>query len=233
MSKSFIWHFQNKGYKYSRSKKLLIFKNKEKHFKVKGVDIVIIKHSEINLKQWVWIRFSSRKHLNLSNIAVKLPDLKMSRIRIIFLAQFQQVLPESKQWEQPNHGITIKIFLAMFYITFILFLKEWLVWCLQLLSLQIYLKCVKKLYRTGLEMVNFKTASEQARQLINSWVENQTNGKVRQDFKVYFPLTAVFEQLLGRLNIRREIYPPIPSSFVDISCGKGWLYCICGSHSVF
>uniref|UniRef100_A0A8B9MCH0 Serpin domain-containing protein n=1 Tax=Accipiter nisus TaxID=211598 RepID=A0A8B9MCH0_9AVES len=34
---------------------------------------------------------------------------------------------------------------------------------------------------TGLEMVNFKTASDQARQLINSWVENQTNGKI-QDF---------------------------------------------------
>ncbi|KAM7124586.1 ovalbumin-related protein X-like [Ciconia maguari] len=47
--------------------------------------------------------------------------------------------------------------------------------------LPIYLKCVKKLYRAGLEMVSFKTASDQARQLINSWVENQTNGKI-QDF---------------------------------------------------
>ncbi|KAM9637019.1 ovalbumin-related protein X-like isoform 1-T2 [Morphnus guianensis] len=47
--------------------------------------------------------------------------------------------------------------------------------------LPIYLKCVKKLYRAGLEMVNFKTASDQARQLINSWVENQTNGQI-QDF---------------------------------------------------
>ncbi|KAM9286098.1 ovalbumin-related protein X-like [Cariama cristata] len=47
--------------------------------------------------------------------------------------------------------------------------------------LPIYLKCVKKLNRAGLEMVNFKTASVQARQLINSWVENQTNGKI-QDF---------------------------------------------------
>ncbi|XP_074998660.1 ovalbumin-related protein X-like [Calonectris borealis] len=47
--------------------------------------------------------------------------------------------------------------------------------------LPIYLKCVKKLYRAGLEMVNFKTASDQARQLINSWVENQTNGRI-QDF---------------------------------------------------
>lgn len=74
-----------------------------------------------------------------------------------------------------------------------------------MLSLQIYLKCVKKLYRVGLEMVNFKTASEQARQLINSWVENQTNGKVRQNFEIYFPLATVFEQLLERLNIRGEI----------------------------
>ncbi|KAM6278344.1 ovalbumin-related protein X-like [Spheniscus humboldti] len=47
--------------------------------------------------------------------------------------------------------------------------------------LPIYLKCMKKLYRAGLEMVNFKTASDQARQLINSWVENQTNGQI-QDF---------------------------------------------------
>ncbi|XP_017594100.1 PREDICTED: ovalbumin-related protein X [Corvus brachyrhynchos] len=47
--------------------------------------------------------------------------------------------------------------------------------------LPIYLKCVKKLYKSGLEMVNFKTASNQARQRINSWVKNQTNGQI-QDF---------------------------------------------------
>ncbi|XP_051465188.1 ovalbumin-like [Apus apus] len=47
--------------------------------------------------------------------------------------------------------------------------------------LPIYLKCVKKLYRAGVETVNFKTAPDQARQLINSWVENQTNGQI-QDF---------------------------------------------------
>jgi len=64
---------------------------------------------------------------------------------------------------------------------------------------------VKKLYRAGLETVNFKRASDQARQLINSWVENQTNGKVRQDFEIYFPLATVFEQRLERLNIRGEI----------------------------
>ncbi|XP_068019074.1 ovalbumin-related protein X-like [Melanerpes formicivorus] len=45
--------------------------------------------------------------------------------------------------------------------------------------LPIYLKCMKKLYRAGLETVNFKTASNQARQLINSWVRNQTNGQIR------------------------------------------------------
>ncbi|XP_058686202.1 ovalbumin-like isoform X1 [Poecile atricapillus] len=47
--------------------------------------------------------------------------------------------------------------------------------------LPVYLKCVKKLYRSGLETVNFKTASSQARQRINSWVKNQTNGQI-QDF---------------------------------------------------
>lgn len=61
---------------------------------------------------------------------------------------------------------------------------NWLVWWLQLLSLQIYLKCVKKLYRVGLETVNFKKASDQARQLINSWVEKQTEGKVREEFEI-------------------------------------------------
>ncbi|XP_027583731.1 ovalbumin-related protein X-like [Pipra filicauda] len=45
--------------------------------------------------------------------------------------------------------------------------------------LPIYVKCVKKLYRAGLEMVNFKTASNQARQRINSWVKNQTNGRIQ------------------------------------------------------
>ncbi|XP_074432198.1 ovalbumin-related protein X-like [Larus michahellis] len=45
--------------------------------------------------------------------------------------------------------------------------------------LPIYLKCVKKLYRAGLETVNFKTAPNQARQLINSWVESQTNGQIQ------------------------------------------------------
>ncbi|XP_010116498.1 PREDICTED: ovalbumin-related protein X-like [Chlamydotis macqueenii] len=45
--------------------------------------------------------------------------------------------------------------------------------------LPIYLKCVKKLYRAGLEMVSFKTAPDQARRLINSWVESQTNGQIR------------------------------------------------------
>uniref|UniRef100_A0A8C0IE66 Serpin domain-containing protein n=1 Tax=Bubo bubo TaxID=30461 RepID=A0A8C0IE66_BUBBB len=47
--------------------------------------------------------------------------------------------------------------------------------------LPIYVKCVKKLYRAGLEMVTFKTTPDQARQLINSWVENQTDGQI-QDF---------------------------------------------------
>ncbi|XP_010215472.1 PREDICTED: ovalbumin-related protein X-like [Tinamus guttatus] len=47
--------------------------------------------------------------------------------------------------------------------------------------LPIYLKCVKKLYRTGLEMINFKESSDEVRQLINSWVENKTNGQI-QDF---------------------------------------------------
>ncbi|XP_071409497.1 ovalbumin-like [Pithys albifrons albifrons] len=45
--------------------------------------------------------------------------------------------------------------------------------------LPIYQRCVKKLYRTGLEMVSFKTAANQARQRINSWVKNQTSGHIQ------------------------------------------------------
>ncbi|XP_009934774.2 ovalbumin-related protein Y [Opisthocomus hoazin] len=46
-----------------------------------------------------------------------------------------------------------------------------------------YLKCAKKFYKAGLEEVDFKTAAEEARQLINSWVEKETNGQI-QDFLV-------------------------------------------------
>uniref|UniRef100_A0A8B9MD17 Serpin domain-containing protein n=1 Tax=Accipiter nisus TaxID=211598 RepID=A0A8B9MD17_9AVES len=46
-----------------------------------------------------------------------------------------------------------------------------------------YLECAKKFYKAGLEEVNFKTATEEARQLINSWVEKETNGWI-QDFLV-------------------------------------------------
>ncbi|KAM6276594.1 ovalbumin-related protein Y-like isoform 2-T2 [Spheniscus humboldti] len=44
-----------------------------------------------------------------------------------------------------------------------------------------YLKCAKKFYEAGLEEVNFKTDTEEARQLINSWVEKETSGQI-QDF---------------------------------------------------
>ncbi|NWX02335.1 OVAL protein, partial [Caloenas nicobarica] len=42
-----------------------------------------------------------------------------------------------------------------------------------------YLQCVKELYKEGLETVSFQTAADQARELINSWVESQTNGMIR------------------------------------------------------
>ncbi|NWU97678.1 OVAL protein, partial [Upupa epops] len=42
-----------------------------------------------------------------------------------------------------------------------------------------YLQCVKELYKGGLETISFKTAPSQARELINSWVESQTSGKIR------------------------------------------------------
>ncbi|XP_010143511.1 PREDICTED: ovalbumin-related protein Y-like [Buceros rhinoceros silvestris] len=44
-----------------------------------------------------------------------------------------------------------------------------------------YLNCAKQFYNAEVEEVNFKTATEEARQLINSWVEKETNGQI-QDF---------------------------------------------------
>ncbi|XP_062426036.1 ovalbumin [Rhea pennata] len=42
-----------------------------------------------------------------------------------------------------------------------------------------YLQCIKELYKGGLETVSFQTAADQARELINSWVESQTNGVIK------------------------------------------------------
>ncbi|KAM6281168.1 ovalbumin-like [Porphyrio hochstetteri] len=42
-----------------------------------------------------------------------------------------------------------------------------------------YVQCVKELYQDGLETISFQTAAEQARELINSWVEKQTNGMIK------------------------------------------------------
>ncbi|KAM9228565.1 ovalbumin-like [Leptosomus discolor] len=42
-----------------------------------------------------------------------------------------------------------------------------------------YLQCVKELYKGGLESISFQTAADQARELINSWVESQTNGMIK------------------------------------------------------
>ncbi|NWV43946.1 OVAL protein, partial [Grantiella picta] len=42
-----------------------------------------------------------------------------------------------------------------------------------------YIQCVKELYKGGLEPISFQTAAEKARELINSWVESQTNGVIK------------------------------------------------------
>ncbi|XP_010293973.1 PREDICTED: ovalbumin-like, partial [Phaethon lepturus] len=47
-----------------------------------------------------------------------------------------------------------------------------------------YLQCVKELYKGGLETISFQTAAEQARELINSWVESQTNGKSKPSISI-------------------------------------------------
>uniref|UniRef100_A0A8C0U5M0 Ovalbumin-related protein Y-like n=1 Tax=Cyanistes caeruleus TaxID=156563 RepID=A0A8C0U5M0_CYACU len=45
--------------------------------------------------------------------------------------------------------------------------------------LQEYIKCAQKFYKAELEEVDFKTAAEEARQIINSWVEKETNGRIQ------------------------------------------------------
>uniref|UniRef100_A0A8C0U5B2 Ovalbumin-like n=1 Tax=Cyanistes caeruleus TaxID=156563 RepID=A0A8C0U5B2_CYACU len=45
--------------------------------------------------------------------------------------------------------------------------------------LQEYIQCVKELYKGGLESISFQTAAEKSRKLINSWVESQTNGSIK------------------------------------------------------
>ncbi|XP_065256137.1 leukocyte elastase inhibitor-like [Emys orbicularis] len=47
---------------------------------------------------------------------------------------------------------------------------------------QQYLKCTKELYGAMLQTVDFKSATEAARQTINSWVESKTQGKIRELF---------------------------------------------------
>ncbi|KAM6376248.1 ovalbumin-like [Alca torda] len=42
-----------------------------------------------------------------------------------------------------------------------------------------YLQCVKELYKGGVETISFQTAADQARELINSWVESHTNGMIK------------------------------------------------------
>ncbi|XP_058031307.1 serpin B3-like [Ahaetulla prasina] len=45
--------------------------------------------------------------------------------------------------------------------------------------LEQYLRCIKELYNAELERVDFDNAVEEARKKINSWVESQTNGKIK------------------------------------------------------
>ncbi|XP_019354008.2 leukocyte elastase inhibitor [Alligator mississippiensis] len=48
--------------------------------------------------------------------------------------------------------------------------------------LQQYLRCTETLYHAELEVVDFSSALEETRRKINSWVENQTNGKIQELF---------------------------------------------------
>ncbi|KAJ7338471.1 hypothetical protein JRQ81_012349 [Phrynocephalus forsythii] len=56
---------------------------------------------------------------------------------------------------------------------------------------QHYLDCTKKLYNAGLERVDFKHSTEEARKKINSWVESQTNGKIQNILEDIDPEAAL------------------------------------------
>ncbi|XP_021494440.1 serpin B11 [Meriones unguiculatus] len=45
-----------------------------------------------------------------------------------------------------------------------------------------YLRCSEKLYQAKLQSVDFELSTEETRKTINAWVENKTNGKVRNLF---------------------------------------------------
>ncbi|XP_058032584.1 serpin B11-like [Ahaetulla prasina] len=46
-----------------------------------------------------------------------------------------------------------------------------------------YIQCTKELYNSELERVDFMNATEEAREKINSWVERQTNGDIKNLFR--------------------------------------------------
>lgn len=76
-----------------------------------------------------------------------------------------------------------------------------LIWKWHALSLQEYIQCVKELYKGGLESISFQTAAEKSRELINSWVESQTNGKRKPTISIgIFPSATMFEQHKRTLN---------------------------------
>ncbi|ETE58060.1 Ovalbumin, partial [Ophiophagus hannah] len=53
--------------------------------------------------------------------------------------------------------------------------------------LERYVQCIKELYNSELESVDFMNATEEVRQKINSWVERQTNG----DITNFFPANSI------------------------------------------
>ncbi|XP_027754910.1 ovalbumin-like [Empidonax traillii] len=89
--------------------------------------------------------------------------------------------------------------------------------------LPIYVKCVKKLYRAGLETVNFKTASNQARQRINSWVKNQTNGRIQEFLEpgsvdlhtVLVLVNAIYFKGIWRSAFKEEDTREVPFSVTE------------------
>lgn len=74
---------------------------------------------------------------------------------------------------------------------------------------------MEELYKGGLESISFQTAADQARELINSWVESQTNGKSKPSIGIgIFPSATMFEQHMRTLKSgdkKTKTSPSVPS----------------------
>ncbi|KAG8133234.1 hypothetical protein E2320_011043, partial [Naja naja] len=86
--------------------------------------------------------------------------------------------------------------------------------------LEKYLRCMKEMYNSELESVDFMNATEEVRQKINSWVERQTNGYIRNFFPVNSIDRSTILVLLNTVGFRGRW--KIPFNLKDTYKGVFW-----------